>query len=129
MTHKRNLEGLRQHARQRHQDTVRRTEDGIQRLIRENRPVNFKAVAEAAGVSTAWLYQHSVIKQRIQQLRAQFTPQTTPEPKVRASEASKDAIIATLRQRIKQVEAENRDLRKQLEVVYGQLYAIGSRSS
>ena len=129
MTHKRNVEGLRRHALQRHQDTVRRTEDGIQRLIRENRPVNFKAVAEAAGVSTAWLYQQPVIKQRIQQLRAQFTPQATAEPKVRASEASKDAIIATLRQRVKQVEAENRDLRKQLEVVYGQLYAIGSRSS
>ncbi len=70
-----------------------------------------------------------MIKQRIQQLRVQFAPQTTPEPKVRASDASKDAMIVTLRQRVKQVEAENQDLRKQLEVVYGQLYATSSKAA
>ncbi|CAA9396348.1 MAG: hypothetical protein AVDCRST_MAG93-9991 [uncultured Chloroflexia bacterium] len=129
MTHKRNIEGLRQHARQRHQETVRRTEDGIQRLIRENRPVNFKAVAETAGVSTAWLYQQPRIKQRIQQLRAQRMSETMVDAKVRASDASKDAMITTLRQRVKQVEAENRDLRKQLEVVYGELYVLTSNHS
>jgi hypothetical protein len=37
----------------------------------------------------------------------------------RRSEASKDAIIATLRERLKRVEAENRELRAQLEVAYG----------
>lgn len=128
MTHKRNVEGLQQSAAQRHAETVRRTVEGIQHLIRDGRPVNFKTVAETAGVSTAWLYQQPLIKQRIQELRAQGTSETA-NPKVRASDASKDAIIATLRQRVKQVEAENRDLRKQLEVVYGQLYARSSNHS
>ena len=31
-------------------------------------------------------------------------------------------MVATLRHRLKQVEAENRELRRQLEVVYGQLH-------
>jgi uncharacterized protein (UPF0335 family) len=30
-------------------------------------------------------------------------------------------IISTLRQRVEQLEKENRELRKQLEVVYGEL--------
>jgi len=37
----------------------------------------------------------------------------------RRSDASKDAIIATLRDRVKRLEAENRELRAQLEVAYG----------
>lgn len=122
MTHQRNTEGLRQSAKQRHVDAVRRAEAGIQQLVRAKRPVNFRTVAEASGVSTAWLYQHPAIAARIQQLRAQSAPRSTPPPKVRASDASKDAMIATLRQRIQKLEAENRELRQQLEVIYGQHY-------
>jgi len=40
----------------------------------------------------------------------------------KTSDASKDAMLAALRQRVKQIEAENHELRQQLEVVYGQLY-------
>ena len=41
---------------------------------------------------------------------------------MKASDASKDAMQVALRQRVKQLEAENRELKLQLEVVYGQLY-------
>jgi hypothetical protein len=37
----------------------------------------------------------------------------------RRSDASKAAIIATLRDRVKRLEAENREQRAQLEVAYG----------
>jgi hypothetical protein len=118
----RNTEGLRRNAQQRHQQTAHRADEGIRRLLQEGRPVNFQAVAEAARVSTAWLYQHSEIRERIEHLREQQSLQVSSAPKMRASEASKDAMQATLRQRVKQLEAENRELKQQLEVVYGQLY-------
>jgi hypothetical protein len=122
MMHERNIEGLRKSAQLRHQQTIQRTEEGIGRLLREGRPVNFKTVAETAGVSTAWLYQHPEVRSRIEHLRAQYPSHRSSTPKPKASDASKDAMLAALRQRMKQVEAENRELRQQLEVVYGQLY-------
>lgn len=39
-----------------------------------------------------------------------------------ASSASKDAMIAALRQRIKKLEEENRTLKQQMEVANGLLY-------
>jgi hypothetical protein len=46
-----------------------------------------------------------------------------------ASNASKEAVIAAFRKRIKEPEAENRDLKQQVEVVYGLLAVqTGERS-
>jgi 4-diphosphocytidyl-2C-methyl-D-erythritol kinase len=117
----RNIEGLRRNAKLRHQQTEHRADAGIHRLLQDGRPVNFQTVAEAAHVSTAWLYQHPEFRDRIEHLREQRS-QADSAPKMRASDASKDAMQAALRQRVKQLEAENRELKQQLEVVYGQLY-------
>lgn len=122
MTHERNVEGLRKSAQLRHQQTVQRAEEGIRRLLQEGRPVNFNTVAETASVSAAWLYQHPEMRQRIEHLRQQQSTRMIQPSKTRTSDASKDAMLTALRQRVKQVEAENRELKRQLEVVYGQLY-------
>lgn len=121
MTHERNVEGLRKSAQSRHQQTAQRAEEGIRQLQKLGRPINFNTVAQAAKVSTAWLYQHPAIRQRIEHLRAQQRTPVIPTAQTKTSDASKDAMLAALRQRVKQVEGENRELRKQLEVVYGQL--------
>ena len=44
-----------------------------------------------------------------------------------ASSASKDAMIAALRQRIHSLEKENRDLKQQVEQAFGLLYQQGQR--
>jgi 4-diphosphocytidyl-2C-methyl-D-erythritol kinase len=118
----RNIEGLRRSAELRHQQALQQADEGIRRLLQEGRPVNFQTVAEAAHVSTAWLYQHPEIRGRIEHLREQRSAQAHSTPKMKASDASKDAMQAALRQRVKQLETENRELKQQLEVVYGQLY-------
>ena len=122
MVHERNVEGLHKSAQLRHQQTVLRAEEGIRCLLQEGRPLNFNTVAQTAGVSPAWLYQHPEMRQRIEHLRAEPHTRTGQPSKTKTSDASKDAMLTTLRQRVKQVEAENRELRQQLEVVYGQLY-------
>lgn len=126
MTHQRNVEGLRQSAKQRHEETMQRLEHGLRELVRTGRPITFQTVAAVAGVSTAWLYQHPEVKERIIGLRAQSADHRAPPAVRRASEASKEAMIAALRQRVRTLEEENRELRKQLEVVYGQLYRQAS---
>jgi len=120
----RNIDGLRAHAQQKTVETARRAEAAIAHLLQEHRPINFKTVAEAAGISTAWLYGNEMLKQRIMRLRGQQTPvvQVKVPPREQASSASKDAMIAALRQRIQKLEKENRDLKQQVEVANGLLY-------
>jgi len=120
MSHARNVAGLKHSAQQRHVSTRERAEAGIQTLLKLQRPVNFNAVHAISGVSTAWLYRH--MKERIARLRNQAAPTPTRARQTRASDASKEAIIAALRARVKKLEAENRELRQQIEVAYGQLY-------
>jgi DNA repair exonuclease SbcCD ATPase subunit len=119
MKHEKNVEGLRQNAQKKRQESIKRTDAGIQQLLKDKRPVNFKTVAEVAGVSTAWLYREPEIKARIEKLREQGSNNKKAPSKQRASDASKDAIIKTLKQRCNKLEAEVRGLREQLEVVYG----------
>jgi hypothetical protein len=120
----RNTRGLRAHAQEKAVETARRAEEAIARLLQEQRPVNFKTVAESAGISTAWLYGNEALKQRIMHLREQQIPvvQVKIPPREQASSASKDAMIAALRSRVKKLEEENRDLKRQVEVANGLLY-------
>ncbi|SRR6266496_6374990 len=120
----RNTDGLRSHAQRKAATTEQRAEAAITLLIKEQRPINFTTVAQTAGISTAWLYEHKAIKERIMHLRAQQTPsaQVKIPPREQASNASKDAMIAALRQRIQKLEMENGDLKRQVEVAYGLLH-------
>jgi hypothetical protein len=128
MTHttkqwRRNTEGLRANAHNKAEQTQQRAESAIELLLREGRPINFKTVAETAGISTAWLYEHDAIKQRILHLRSQQLPkaQVKLPPREQASNASKDAVIAALQKRVREQAAEIEKLKQQVEVAYGLL--------
>ena len=107
MKHKRNVEGLRRHAREWHEQALRRTEEAITRLSNAKRPVNFKAVAEAAQVSTTWLYGQVELRRRIESLRLQQVSGPVARRDERASDSSKDSIIAALKLRVKSLEQKN----------------------
>jgi hypothetical protein len=119
----RNLDGLRASAKSKAEQTKQRAEEAIALLLKEQRPINFKAVAQTAYISTAWLYANEDIKMRIIHLRSQQVPkaQVKIPPKEQASNASKDAMIAALRKRIKEQEAQIHELKRQVEVAYGLL--------
>ena len=117
MKHERNVEGLRQSAQKKRQEAIKRTDQGIRQLIKEGRSVNFKAVSEVSGVSTAWLYQQPEIKERIEELREQVNEKKPTSAKRKLSDISKDAIIKALKERIKEVETENKELRSQIEAI------------
>jgi uncharacterized protein YceH (UPF0502 family) len=120
----RNTNGLRSNAQRKAAVTEQRAEAALALLIQEQRPITFKAVAQTAGISTAWLYEHEALKERIMHLRSQQLPsaQVKIPPREQASSASKDAMIAALRQRIQKLEKENHDLKQQVEVAYGLLH-------
>ena len=85
----------------------------IEQLRREGKPVNYTAVAHAAGVSRTWLYSQDQIRDLISDLR-------NHEPPAAALTAQR-ATTSSLRQRldtacaeITRLRTENRSLRDQL---------------
>ena len=120
----RNTAGLLAGATSKAVDTRRRAELAIQELVVEQRPVNFSAVAERAGVSKTYLYNDAELRKRIDDLRDQRRSRTAQQRQVRVQTdaslkvviASKDPQLALLRARVKQLEHE-------LALARGQLYA------
>lgn len=126
MKAQRNVEGLRQNAQKKRQQAIEQTNQAIKQLVKDGKVINFETVAEVAQVSKAWLYKELDIKTRIEQLRAQGTKPSPQQGRPKASDESKNALICTLRERVKKLEAEVRDLRKQNEVAYGQVIEVNS---
>lgn len=121
----RDTRGLRASAQRKAAITEQRAEAALALLIQEQRPITFKAVAQTAGISTAWLYEHEAIKARIIHLRAQQAPQAKVQipPQGQASSTSKDTMIAALQKRVREQAAEIEQLKQQVEVAYGLLAA------
>jgi hypothetical protein len=116
--HKRNTIGMHKALRDRRNLTVQRINKMLEELSGQDYPITFSNIAKLGGVSKAWLYRHPEIKQKIDELRSgsdnEIFYQVRPE--------SKKTLISSLRARIKDLEAENSQLRKQLEIVYGELH-------
>lgn len=117
---KKHLEAL--HA-QRRANTCSKVNEAIQRLIKANKNINFNSVANEAGVTKATLYNNANIRERIETLRYQQSQVPTPAQfKKEMDENNKDAIIASLKRKIKKLEEENGQLRKQLKISYADIY-------
>lgn len=114
-----NPDGLPSAAEQKQNDALERTDKAISQMVKQGKKINFHTVAEAAGVSVAYLYKYDSIKQRIDQLRKQQSPIKGLVQKQGASEDSKTAIIATFKKRIKKQELEIQGLRDHIEVTQG----------
>lgn len=121
MNHKRNPLRLINNAQAKRQKSFEKLEQGIQKLLKEQKPINFNSIAEASGLIRGWLYKESDVKVRIIQLREQSERNQKKPSKHKPSDTSKDSLIKTLRTRLKKVESENQGLKKQLEIVYGQM--------
>lgn len=124
MKAKRNTNGLKENAKAKRKEAFDKVDEGIKTLLREKRAINFNRVAEASGVSKAWLYKEPDIKARIEHLRNQSAQGKKLPRKISATEASTKALNAALQARVKKLDAENRELRRQNEVAYGQVIRV-----
>ena len=125
MTHKRNTDGLVRAAKERRQQTITRVNAAIKKLVKENKKVNFNIISKIANVGKPWLYQETNIRGKIEKLRQSDLKKDSVGSNIlrqTASDKSKDSIICMLKERIKKLTAANKDLKNQLEIVYGKLY-------
>jgi hypothetical protein len=127
MTRADNTRFLTQAAARRHQATLRKASDAIADLDSSGQPVNFSAVAAAAGVSRASLYRDPAIRDLINRMRSGPSRAATTRTAQRATNESLRARLDTARAEIARLRAENTTLREQAARHLGeQRAAIGT---
>ena len=103
--------------------TQEKVDKAIQRLIRAQKAINFNSVASESGVSKKTLYDNEDIRERIETLRHQQSQVPTPsQVKREMDDNNKDAIIASLKRKIKRLEEENKELKEQVKINYAEIY-------
>ena len=108
---------------QRRAKTEQRVDEAIKRLIKAQKAINFNSVANESGVTKATLYNNQEIKERIEGLRLQqFKVPTPAQVKREMNDNNKDAIIASLKRKIKKLEEENKRLKEQVKISYADIY-------
>lgn len=112
-----NTDGLKEFAEKKNQETIEKVNKAIDKLKRsKTKTINFKTVAEEAGVSKATLYNNDILKERILSLRAiqKGVPNdsivATPKDKIKA----KDDKIKQLYGEIKKLKEDKEKLIIQL---------------
>jgi hypothetical protein len=93
-------------ARRRHDEARRRAVEALRRLSTTGGPVSLAAVAEAAGVSRAWLYRQADLRPAIDSLRR--SPSRAVRP---ARPAAERATAESLRQQLEALRALESELR------------------
>ena len=103
--------------------TQEKVDKAIQRLIKAQKPINFNSVANESGITKKTLYNNIDIKERIETLRHQQSQVPTPsQVKREMDDNNKDAIIASLKRKIKRLEEENKELKEQVKINYADIY-------
>ena len=110
------VSALKKQNSQRKQDTAERVNKAIDKLKRENASINFETVAKEAGVSRATLYNNTKLKERIMGLRAMdLTPTSEGGAEPKKTKVQRlEATVADLRARVRQLEADKKNLIVQL---------------
>ncbi len=117
------IKHLKQLHAERKNNTHKKVDEAVQRLIRANKNINFNSVSQESGLTKATLYNNTDIREKIEALRQQQAQVPTPaQIKREMNENNKDAIIASLKRKIKKLEEENKQLKEQLKITYGDIY-------
>jgi len=128
MTQSNKLEALKSAAQAKRKSTLLKTETTLRIMQTQNLPINFESVAKLAGVSKTWLYQQEKLSAEIRNLR-------NKEGKIqrlinmRSIVVNKNTEIDTLKIKNKRFKATIKELRSQLEIVYGELYKLKKSTS
>jgi Family of unknown function (DUF6262) len=120
MTRADNTPFLAQAAEARHQATLSKASEAVERLDQSGQPVTFSAVAAAAGVSRAWLYRNPAIRDLITRLRSEPRGMASAPAAQRATAESLRARLRAAHEEITRLRAENAALREQAARHLGQ---------
>lgn len=110
-----------EHAEHKKQDATNRALLALEEMKAKGLVINFNSLANYANVSKAWLYRHPDIRQQVNAAREEYkTPKRTTDPAKILKR--KEAEIETLKKKLAKLTCENKGLKQQLEVIYGELH-------
>lgn len=113
-------------AQQRHDNAHQRAQEAIRVAAARGEAITATALANRAGVSRAFLYANPDLIEAIRELRGTGQGLAAVSRRHGATDASLQRRLEALAQRNKDLRTENQDLRRRLEVVYGQLRSLES---
>ena len=123
MTQYNRTEQLKEIHKKRKIDTASKVDFAIKTLIKQNESITFNSVSKESGVSRSTLYNNKEFKTRIKTLIEQQLNVPSPiQVKREMNEKNKDALIASLKRKIKNLEEENARLKEQIKINYGEIY-------
>lgn len=120
-TKKLRINNLRTTQKQRQEDARNRVYKAIERLQKLNAKINFHTIAREAQVSVSYLYKYPEIKQQIAELRSKQNSLSV-KPVAKPNSTSHGKVVTRLQEKIKKLEAENKDLKRKCEALAGQVY-------
>jgi uncharacterized phage infection (PIP) family protein YhgE len=107
----------------RKEDSAERVYKAIERLQKIDGKITFTSVAKEANVSVSYLYKYPEIKVYIAEVRnKQRSFPTSPVAQPNSSSTGK--IITRLKEKIQQLEHENKELKRKHEALAGQVYRV-----
>ncbi|MGK7879958.1 MAG: DUF6262 family protein [Crocosphaera sp.] len=112
---------LRTTQKQRQEDARNRVYKAIEKLQKLNAKINFHSIAREAQVSVSYLYKYPEIKQYIAELRSKQNSLPV-KPVAKPNSTSQGKVITRLQEKIKKIEAENKELKRKCEALAGQVY-------
>ena len=117
------IDNLKQAQATRKQDSLNRVNEAISQLQKRHEKINFRTIASVANVSVSYLYKYPEIKQRIAEIRNEQSSMVRQQLKPTVS-TSQVKVQARLKERIKGLENENKELRRKNEALAGQVYRV-----
>lgn len=124
--HERNTNGLKEYAQSKKDEVISRVDSAIQKLIIENKPINFNIISIEANVSKTYLYTHEDVRRRIEELRIrQAEVFSSQKIKREMTESSKDTLLLAKNKKIKELSEEVKILKQQLMYLQGKIYDKG----
>ncbi len=117
---------LAEHARARHQQTLRRAQAALADMVQDGEPITISHLAGKASVSRAWIYTQPDLRTQVEQLqqRTRRSVSSDSVDSVSVSRATTESLkrrLALAHETLAQLRAENQQLRQDLARVHGQL--------
>jgi Family of unknown function (DUF6262) len=112
--------------------TRKRAVSALQRMDNAGLPISFEALTREAGISRSWLYNQPDLRAEVERLRNRRSPpapaRSIPD-RQHASEASLLQRLESATERIRHLEAQNKQLQEALTLALGQPCAADVRHS
>jgi len=123
LNHKRNTSGIKAFAKKKSEEAFKRVDEALREMVLNKEPINFNTVMKKAKVSKGFVYNNEDVRSRIETLRESQRGIKPKQVKSKMTDNSKDILLVAKTKKIKELEEENKQLKKELEALRGKLYA------